>query len=274
MNVHTHTEVDALDTLLSDLGLGDESDEIIERAEEEICETTLEAAVASAEAQDVINAHYDSDSEEVTAAPVVADPLESPDSLLSETTEPVVETKAEKPKKEKKAKAPKEPKPPKAPKAPAVRKHYASKTERVTDKLGESLGDYMVLEISDAALVGDDLKAKQQETLDTLKDASVKVQNRMTFLIEFAAGKSAKLNDIATKALQLLKKDGKITTGESGNLHLALVEKYQKHSALAMGGNTINAMKSLKMIVQGEKGEYVANPGSLYLATINPMIGL
>src|SRR5260370_31863529 len=55
------------------------------------------------------------------------------------------------------------PKAAKAPKAPRV--HYENKTDRIKSRLGEKLGDYLVLELNDAELEGDALKAKQDETL-------------------------------------------------------------------------------------------------------------
>ena len=200
-------------------------------------------------------------------------------------TKPKKETKpktSDKPKKEAKPKAEKKPaeaKPEseekKEAKPKTTRKYYASKAERVTDKLGASLGEYTVLELQDAVLEGDALKAKQDETMKSLKEAGVKVQNRMTFFMEFAAGQSAKLNNVAHMALTLLKKDGKIVTGEKGNFHEALIANpYSVAAAKAMGGNTVLAMKLLKMVNQGEKGEYVANPNSLYLAKLNQMLGL
>ena len=252
------------DTLLADLGLNDDDDEIIIKAEEEVGEAELEAAVAAAETQDVINAHYDEESEAhekreaLLNEECLLDPMSHPEALLTDEGAP------EAPKKEKKAKEPKEKKVP-------VRKHYSSKAERVSDKLGSSLGDYMVLELTDAALTGDDLAAKQSETMQILKEAGQKVANRMTFLIEFAAGKSANLNGIALTALNLLKSEGKIVTGEKGNLMTELTKKYAKTSANAMGNNTVAAMRSLKMITKGEDG-YVPNPNSLYYHKISGML--
>lgn len=286
MNLNTVSEIDALDTLLADLGVAE--DEIIEQptpTEEIIGEAQLEAAVASAESHEVVAAIYNEEEalhekrEALLNEECLLDPLSHPEALLSEDIgagsgdAPAEKPKKEKkPKVEKKAATPKTPKEPKEKKAP-VRKHYASKAERITDKLGASLSDYLVLELSDAALTGEDLAAKQAETMVALKEAGVKVANRMTFLIEFAAGKSSKLNDIATKALQLLKTDGKITTGEKGNLFAELSKKYAKSSANAMGNNSISALRALKMITKGEDG-YIANPNSLYLAKINGMLSL
>lgn len=266
---------DDLDALLSCLGL-DEPDTIVPAPVEELVgEFDLEAAVKDAEAQEVLEEHYNAESAEaeVVAAPV--DPMSDPAALLSGA--PIMHVDGSTvslPAAPKKAKAPKAPKEPKAPKAPVVRKHYANKSERITDKLGADLGSYTVLELADASLTGDELAAKQTETMEIIAAAGVKVQMRAGYLMEFAAGKAAELNLVATTALKLLKTDGKITTGENGNLHLELIKKYSKGSANSMGNNTIAAMRALKMITLSSKGEYAPNPASLYLMKLNPMIGL
>jgi hypothetical protein len=154
----------------------------------------------------------------------------------------------------------------------AQRKFYASKVERIKDKLGDKLGEYTVLELSDATLEGEALAKKQQETIDAIKNAGKKVQNRITFVMEFIAGKSSKLNGVITTALKVLKRDGKVSVGVEGNLYKALIEHpYSPAAAKAMGGNTLLALKTLKVIVPGEKGEYVANPKSLVLAKLEAM---
>lgn len=275
--LHSTTEdLSSLDALLADLDdMTGEPTTVA--AEESLPEVELEAAVSRAEAQEVVNAAYSEEVEEAPVAPTTTeiDPLD----LVTASTEdaPVVEEATAKPKGKGKGKGKGDKKcaEPSEPKEKKERKHYASKIERLNDKLGTTLGDYTVLEINDATLEGDALKAKQDETMEALKTAGTKVQNRMTFLIEFAAGKSAKLNGIATKALELLKKDGKITTGEKGNLHQALIaHPYSVNAAKAMGGNTLLAMQKLKMLVAGEKGEWLPNPNSLYLIKINSMLGL
>lgn len=222
---------------------------------ETLPEAALEAALESIET--------------TTPAPVV---VEKPQKTKKESKGKTAQPKAPK---EKKVAEPKAPEEPKTKKEAPVRKHYASKTERLNDKLGTSLGDYTVLEVSDATLEGNALKTKQDETLATLKGAGVKVQNRMTFMIEFAAGKTAKLNGVIVTAFKLLASEGKITVGENGNLHKALIKHpYSPTAARAMGGNTLLAMKLLKVVVPGEKGEYLPNPESLYRIKINSMLGL
>lgn len=251
-----HTE-DNLDDLLASLGLEAEPSEPTPAVEDvAIGETELEAAVMSAEAQESVNLHCEADPDPIAVQALEVEVGIAPAPIdLADASEGVVE----KPKKEKKASAP--------------RKHYADRVERITDTFGATLGEYMVLEIADASLTGDDLAAKQTETLEAIKSVGVKVKNRVNYLMDFAAGKSAKLNEVATVALTILKTTGKLETGEKGNFQTKLREKYSPKSANSMGSNTVAAMKTLKMI-QGEKGEYSLNPMSLYAMKIVPMLGL
>lgn len=160
---------------------------------------------------------------------------------------------------------------PKAPRAP--RMHYQNKTDRIKARLGEKLGDYLVLEIDDASLEGDALKAKQDETLAVIDAMAVKVKNRASLLIDWLSGKTAKPNEILKRALDVLFADGKITTGDNGNLHKNLLAKpYSASAARAMGRNTVTVMEKTKMVIQSGKGEFLPNPNSLFLAMAQQML--
>jgi hypothetical protein len=168
---------------------------------------------------------------------------------------------------------PKAPKAPKAPKTPRV--HYENKTDRIKSRLGEKLGDYLVLELSDAELEGDALKAKQDETLAVIDAMSVKVKNRASLLMDFLSGKATKPNEIMKRALDCLALDGKLGTGDKGNLHLNLLTKpYSAAAARSMGRNTLTVMERTKMILLSAKGEYLPNPESLFLVMANQKLGL
>jgi hypothetical protein len=146
------------------------------------------------------------------------------------------------------------------------RTHYQNKTDRIKARLGSSLGDYLVLEIADAELEGDALKAKQDETLAVIDAMSVKVKNRASLLMDWLSGKTNKPNEIFKRALDVLAADGKIQTGDNGNLHKNLLSKpYSPSAARAMGRNTVTVMEKTKMIVQTGKGEFAPNPNSLFL---------
>lgn len=267
-----NAEADALDALLADLDSTPvlaSADEIVEPATDEVQEHAageleIEAADPGAEPTETVETVEDSKAKK--AADKAAKKAEQDAARAAVAAK----RKAEREEKAAKRAAEKVEKP-----APVPRKHYASKVERVTDKLGEHLGDYTVLTLSDASLTGDELKAKQAETLEVLKGAGVKVQNRMTMLLEFVAGKSSKLNEVIERAFKLLKADGYITVGEKGNFHQNLLSKpYSAAAARAMGNNTLAAMRDFKVIAKDAEGKYVANPESLILMKINGMLGL
>lgn len=284
-----NAEVEALEALLGDLGVpATHSEEVIE---DTIGMTRLEAAVPpTGDTEEVVAdpkvaaaEKKAADAAKKAADKVAADAAKAAKKVEADAAKAAKKAEAEAAKKvaaEKKAEAAAAKKAEReaakaAKPAPVPRKFYATKVERVSDKLGAQLGDYTVLTVTDAALTGSDLAAKQQETLDIIKKAGSKVQNRMTLLIEFVAGKSSKLNEVITRALTLLKNDGHIKTGDKGNLHANLIAKpYSPAAARAMGNNTVAALRDLKLIAKGADGSYVANPESLMLIKVNGMLGL
>lgn len=256
-----------LDNVLAELGFmdeGDNRDEILEAVESLDLESLEEAEVNKPE---VVLTEL-----EIEAA---VRPLEAQETTVDTTEQPVV-IKPEKKKGRKKSAEPKEPKPAteKKEKEKTPRKFYTSKVERISDKLGAELGSYTVLTLSDAQLTGDELAAKQKETLEIINKAGVKVQNRMTLLMEFVAGKSSKLNEVIERAFRILKKDGFIKSGEKGNLHADLMTKYSLASARAMGNNTIACLRDLSVIVKDASGNYVPNAESLIFHKTNDLLGL
>lgn len=161
----------------------------------------------------------------------------------------------------------------KAPKEKKERLHFSDKVERIKHRLGDKLGDFLVLEMNDALLEGDALAQKQDETMAILKGMNVKEKNRASLLLDYAAGKSGKLNEVMHRAINVLNADGKLTTGDNGNLHKNLLARpYSAGAARSMGRNTINVFADLKIVKMVGKGEFVVNPDSLLLATINSKI--
>lgn len=280
-----HAEADALDALLATLD--EPTDEIIEPSAPPVGEHAIEAAGAEiVERTEDELAELQALEVEVGVAPAplkVVTPTKKMGGKLTDE-EKAAKKKAqddardaarEKRRIEREEKAAKRAAEKAAKPAPVPRKHYASKVERIADKLGDKLGDYTVLTLSDASLTGDELAAKQQETLDIVKNAGSKVQNRMTLLMEFVAGKSSKLNEVIARAFKLLHTEGKLTVGEKGNFHQNLLAKpYSPAAARAMGNNTLAAMRDFKVIAKNADGEYVANPESLVLMKVNAMLEL
>lgn len=175
------------------------------------------------------------------------------------------EVKTAKPKRERKKK---EPAADAAPKTPKV---YWGKNKlgRLEAGLGDKLKDYLLLTVSEAALEGEELTARVAENTAMFKGLGVKVQNRATNLIEFAAGKRNGLNGVIETTIRLLAADGQLTTGDKGNVISALVaHPYSIGAARAMGNNTINMLRNLQMVDLGAKGVLVPNPDSLLLQVV------
>lgn len=264
-----------LDALLSGLGipsdtpsapaeeasLSAEHEEILGDLEIEAASSTPEVVEEVIEPNDVVEASADEAGEPVKEAPTVAPKKKGGKKKVTAESAPVEGAEGEAEPKPKKEVTP--------------RKHYASKVERITDKLGASLGEYTVLTVKDAMLTGEELAARQSETLDIVKNAGVKVQNRMTMMLEYCAGKSNSLNEVITRAFKILHAEGFISVGEKGNFHQNLLSKpYSDRAARAMGGNTLAAMRDFAVIQKNSEGKYVANPESLILVKINSLLGL
>lgn len=155
-----------------------------------------------------------------------------------------------------------------ADKPPAAPKVFfgSNKVGRLQHTLAGSIADFTLFEMKD---VEGDVQAKSAENLSAMKELGTKVQNRVTYILEFAAGKSKTLNSVIATALSVLARDGFITTGDKGNLMAALDGKYQLSSARAMANNSLLAMKFLRMVVDGDKKQLlVPNADSLLLPVV------
>ncbi|WP_234725315.1 hypothetical protein [Cupriavidus metallidurans] len=152
-------------------------------------------------------------------------------------------------------------------KPPAQPKIYFgnNKVGRLQHTLADSIGDFTLFEMKD---VEGDVAAKSAENLNAMKELGTKVQNRVTYILEFAAGKSKSLNVVIATALKVLVRDGSITTGDKGNLMKELDGKYALSSARAMANNSVLAMKFLRMVVPGDKQQLVANGDSTLLPVV------
>jgi hypothetical protein len=158
-----------------------------------------------------------------------------------------------------------------------ARVSYANKADRIAARLGDKLAEYTVLTVNDAAGAIDDaaLAAKMTETMTLIRGMSQKKQNRAGFLMEFVSGKTAKLTEVMSRTLNVLHKDGVLTTGKEGNLLANLLARpYSAAAARAMGTNTVSVLEDLKLIVADGKGTYRANPDSLLLAKANALLGI
>lgn len=176
--------------------------------------------------------------------------------------------------KAKKEKATKEAKAPKEPKEKKERIFFSKQSERVAHMLGDKVGEFMLLELADASLTGDDLAAKNKEVL-ALFDADTtakKVAEKAAMLVKWMH-KGGELNEVMKRAFTLLAKDGELTSGDKGNLQVDLATKYSIGTARSQANQMFMLFPILKITTK-EKGKMVANPNSLYLMKANGLLGL
>jgi hypothetical protein len=168
--------------------------------------------------------------------------------------------------------APEEPKKKKEPAAP--RPHFSNTIDRIRYNHGGSFEDYLTLESVAGESEEEAVKAKA-EVLAICEAMSVKEKNRLSLLVDYVSGRKETLNAVIRMAVTTLHEDGKLETGDTGNLHLRLVGvPYSPQSARSMGRNTISLMEKLRMVVKTEKQTYAANPKSIYLAATLDRLGL
>lgn len=147
---------------------------------------------------------------------------------------------------------------------------FAKKTDRIQHKLGDKVAEYTLRELPDGDLTDEVIEAEKNATLAEIDKLGVKPQQRATLIIEYLAGKSNNLNSVIADAFKLLHTEGKVEMGQDGNLWKALSARYSTGSARAMGGNTLIAMKALKVIDEAGR----ANPKSLIYPAVIERMGL
>lgn len=232
-----------LEAIFAELG-GDDIIEIPDVAKKHPTELELLAAVGDATHEEALKEVYAEQSdglEEVAAADLPA----------AESTE--VEAK---PKKEKAAKAPKEPR---------LTYVISKKSEIVTAR---TAGYELVLEGADAALSEEDRAAKMKEFIASIDAMPKKVgEKAVQFLsdIQKYTGAGDIKNEVIRRAVQLLIKDGELTSGDKGNLQTDLLAKpYSIGTARSQSAQMFALLPALKMTVR-DKGRMVANPDSILL---------
>lgn len=191
--------------------------------------------------------------------------------VTDEAETPAVEAEAaaEKPAKEKKAKAPKEPKEKKE------RVFFSKQSDRIAHHLGDKLSEFMLLELGDAALTGEDLKAKNAEVLAIFdaKTTAKKVGEKANMLFKWMS-KGGDLNEVMARAFKVLVRDGELTSGDKGNLQLDLLAKPYSMGTARSQANQIFMLFPILKITMKEKGKMVPNPDSLLFIKAKAQLGL
>lgn len=242
---------DAIEAALSELG--------IEAADGDLdLENEIEAAVADIEKTEAVQSLYEEQSAEAAV-----------ESLFeSAADKPLTDPEAA-PETEKKAKKEKEPK------AYVPRYTNAKKSEVLQHKLGENAAEFLVLEVTDAALDADGLKAKMDEVLASIDECSQKkVQEKAVMLFSWFKRGGA-LNEVMRRTFEILARDGEITSGDKGNLHQHLLAKpYSIGTARAQAGQMMAMLPMLKIAEKTDKGRLVANPNSIIFMKAKAELGL
>jgi len=100
-----------------------------------------------------------------------------------------------------------------------------------------------------------------------------KVKDKMQMFLCWLA-KGGELNEVLKRTITLLHKDGKLVSGDKGNLHLNLLSKpYSPGTARSQGNQMFMALPELGMVIKG-KGTMEPNPHSPLLQMAFGALGL
>lgn len=243
-----------LDALLADIGVEAEETAAVDATAIDI--DSVVGAIARDEAYKAADAE---DDPYTLANPDIAEEAETG------TSETEIEVEAAKP--SKKAKAPKEPKERKE------RIFFSKQSDRIAHGLGDKLSEFMLLEIEDATLSGDDLKAKNAEVLASIDATAKKVGEKANMLFKWM-NKGGDLNEVMARAFKVLVRDGELTSGDKGNLQLELLAKpYSLGTARSQANQIFMLFPTLKITMK-EKGKMVPNPDSLLFIKAKAQLGL
>lgn len=161
----------------------------------------------------------------------------------------------------------------KEPKEKKERVFFSKQSDRIAHGLGDKLSEFMLLEIEDASLSGDDLKAKNAEVLSSIDSTAKKVGEKANMLFKWMS-KGGELNEVMARAFKVLVRDGELTSGDKGNLQLDLLAKpYSMGTARSQANQIFMLFPTLKITMK-EKGKMVPNPDSLLFIKAKAQLGL
>lgn len=175
-------------------------------------------------------------------------------------------------------KAPAEPKEPKAPAAPRATKVTHTPGGLLMSKLGSAFADTLVFDINHTPEQMEAAREAFIKRLDvTKKDDPAyiadKVRDKIQMLLVWL-NRGGELNEVLKRTLTLLHKDGKVTSGDKGNLQTNLLAKpYSIGTARSQANQMFMALPALQIVIK-DKGNMVPNPDSALLMAINAKLGL
>jgi len=202
-----------------------------------------------------------------------------PESQLQETLEEIAEqpaadlasteAKPERKKREKKAKAPKEPKEPR----PTSVTHKPG--DLLLAKLGDKAADYLTFAMSDLDLTEEARAAKRAAFIERMNGEEIadKVREKVIILLT-GFMKGGTMNEVIKRAFTVLHADGKLTSGDKGNLQQNLLTKpYSLGTARSQANQIFMLFPELGITIK-EKGQMLPNPDSTILMKAYAELGL
>lgn len=181
-------------------------------------------------------------------------------------------------------KADKAPKAPKEPKDARVTYVTGKASDVLTARVGGKVNEMLILEAADLELDAAALETKQRDLLDMLNarpragselSTQKKVAEKVVMLFGWMKN-GGKLNEVMARTFKVLARDGHITSGEKGNLHIELLSKpYSVGTCRAQAGQMMALLPMLKIALSnGEKGRLTLNPNSLIAMKLKADLGL
>lgn len=180
-------------------------------------------------------------------------------SIVSETVEerPVASQKKGKGKKTPQPAA----KPAPEPKKPRVTYYANSKKDVLLDRIA---GRNEALSLVDGDRETPEQAAETEKAIHeaVAKGMAKKVGQKAIMLFQYLA-QGGELNEVIARTFKVLNRDGCLTTGDKGNLHLDLLSKpYSAGTARSQSNQMFTMLPSLKVVVKDGKGKFVPNPSS------------
>lgn len=162
-----------------------------------------------------------------------------------------------------------------APAAPRVTFHGNARSKVLDARIGGKSSELIVLSVGDLSLSAEDLAVKQAAFKDELDNKiAKKVAEKCIMLFKDLGAKVPVKNEVMQTAFKVLSRDGYLTSGDKGNLQIALREKYSVGTARSQANQMFCLFPFIEVTTKESKGKMVPNKDSLVLAQVNDLLAL